>query len=131
MENLEKSENLNNIIDFKKAGEALRSVKPAKTRPQPGKFTEVFSLEKNRDIKDIKDLEGQSKELAEKIKDLEKIAEKLEMDYNAAIAQNDKNDRVSRGSITFNNLHRVNTEIAYLRGLLEEVKYKTRELKGE
>jgi len=131
MENLEKSENLNNIIDFKKAGEAIRNVKPAKTRPQPGKFTEVFSFEKNRDIKDMKDLEGQSKELAEKIKDLEKIAEKLEINYNAAIAQKDKNERVSRGSITFNNLHRVNTEIAYLRGLLEEVKYKTRELKGE
>ena len=128
---MEKSENLNNIIDFKKAGESVRNVKPAKTRSQPGKFTEVFSFEKNRDIKDIKDLEGQSKELAEKINDLEKIAEKLEMNYNAAIAQKDKNERVSRGSIAFDNLHRVNTEIAHLRGLSEEVKYKIRELKDE
>ena len=128
---MEKSENLDNVVDFKKAGEAVRSVKPAKTRPLPGKFTEVFSFEKNRQIKDTKDLVGQLKKLEEKIKDLEKIAEKLEMDYNAAIAQKDKNERVSGGSVIFNNLHRVNTEIAYLRGLSEEAKRKIRELKGE
>ena len=128
---MEKSENLDNIVDFKKAGEAVRSVKPAKTRPQPGKFTEVFSFEKNRQIKDTKDLGGQLEKLEEKIKDLEKIAEKLEIDYDFTIAEKDKNERVNRGSVVFDNLHRVNTEIAYLRGLSEEVKYKIRELRGE
>ncbi|GEM_PF-6324860 len=131
METFKKSENLDNIIDFKKAGEAVRKVKPAKTHPQPGKFTEFFSLEKNLQIKDLKDLERQSKELEERIKDLEKIAEKLEIDYNLAIAEKDRGERVGRGSVIFDNLHRVNTEISYLRGLSEEIKYKMRELKSE
>ena len=128
---MEKSENLDNIVDFKKAGEIVRNVKPAKTYRQPREFTEVFSFEKNRQIKDAKDLEGQLEKLEEKIKDLEKIAEKLEIDYDFTIAEKEKNERVNRGSVVFDNLHRVNTEIAYLRGLSEEVKYKIRELRGE
>jgi len=131
MEDFEKSENLNNVIDFQKASESIRNVKPAKVRPQPRESTEILSFEKNRQKKDIEDLEKQLKELEEKINDLEKIAEKLEMDYNDALSEKDKNERIKRGSIAFNNLHKINTEIARLRGLSEEVKYKIRELKGE
>ena len=122
---MEKSENLDNIIDFKKAGEAVRRVKPAKPKSPPTNKTEFSSLE---NAAKIKEFDRQLKELKEKIAEFGKRRDEVDINYTLAVQSKDSEKRKDIKAL-FDQLANLNYNITRLKGHVFDIERDLRESK--
>jgi len=122
---MEKSENLDNVVDFEKAGEAVRRVKPAKSKPPPSDKTEFSSFE---NAAKIKEFDRQLKELKEKIAEFGKRRDEADINYTLAVQSKDNEKRKDIKAL-FDQLTGLNYNITRLKGLVYDIERDLGELK--
>jgi len=116
-----------NVIDFEKAGEAVRKIKPAEPKSPPTNKTEFFSFE---NAAKIKEFDRQLKELKEKIAEFGKRRDQADINYTLA-AQSKNNEKWKDIKALYDQLANLNYNITYLKGIVYDTERDLRELKGK